>query len=182
MKLKKTLKVVILVMLSMITGIALTIICMEESGGLWNKKQILNPGTILFQSNSDEVRTLIFTTDKMTVVAQRSIPETNFAVQITYSDNYAPKHCSSYPNLGGVLLSLERIKVKKHLSAKELHNSYPIEVGFIEYRDAVMGETPEPWQIFTTNDRSKIAINRFTDAYEVDMPSSLIKKMEALCN
>lgn len=181
MKIKKILKIIFSIIIGVAIGVWVTMICMDESGRLWGRKLVFEPEAIPFRANLEEVRIFAFITDKMIIIAQRSIPESKFSVQITYTDNQAPKHCSSSPNLNGILQSLESTKIKRHISAKELNMNYPVKIGYIEYRDPIMGEAPDPWELFTTKDHSKIAINILTDAYEVDMTPSLIEKIESIC-
>ncbi len=164
----------------LVSGIALTIFSIDESGW-WQGEMKLEPGEALFEADINEVRSFTYTTTAMTLTAQRSKAGEPLAIQVTYVDNRAPQHCISTPQLDGVLTSFVLSKVKKQLTPKEIKLKYPVVLGDIEVKDAVTGEPITPWRLFTTNDHSVVAVEKRSVAFEIDISLTALKKLQAGC-
>lgn len=162
------------------SGIALTIFSMDESGR-WQGEMKPEPGAALFEADINEVRSFIYTTTTMTLTAQRSKAGGPLAIQVIYADNRAPQQCISTSELGGVLPSFVLSKVKKQITPKEIKLKYPVILGDIEVKDAVIGEPITPWRLFTTNDYSVVAVEKRFGAFEIDISPIALKKLQAGC-
>ena len=175
-------RTLLLLGIGLVGGIALTILGMDESGW-WQGKAALEPGTPLFESDINEVRSFTYLRPLMTLTAQRSKAGGPFAVQVTYADKRTPRHCVSSPDLGGVLSSFARSKVKKSFTPKEIKSMYPISLGYIEVKDAVMGEQSALWKLFTPNDHSivVVVVERRAAAFESSISPGVFQKLEAGC-
>lgn len=165
--------------IGLVSGIALTILSMDESG--WWQGE-LEPDTLLFETEINAVRSFTYLTISMTLTAQRSKSGEPLAIQVTYADNRPPQHCTSSTDLGGVLSSFSLSKVKKQFNPKEIKSMYPVSLGYIEVKDPVIGEPSAFWEIFTTNDHSAavVVVKRRAAAFEIISPTAL-KKLEAGC-
>lgn len=163
-----------------VSGIALTIFSMDETGW-WQGEVKPEPGATLFEADINEVRSFTYTTNALMLTAQRSKAGEPLAIQVTYADNRAPQHCISTPELGGVLTSFARSKVKKRITPKEIKLKYPVALGDIEVKDAVTGEPIAPWRLFTTNDYSGVAVDKRFEAFELDISLAALKRLQAGC-
>lgn len=172
-------RTMLLLGVGLVSGIALTILSMDESG--WWQRE-LEPDTPLFETDIKEVRSFTYLTISKTLTAQRSKAGGPFAIQVTYADNRASQHCTSSPDLGGVLSSFARSKVKKQFNPKEIKSMYPASLGYIEVKDPVIGEPSAFWEIFTTNDHSVavVVVERQAAAFEIISPG-VFQKLEAGC-
>lgn len=166
--------------IGLISGIGLTVFSMNESGW-WQGETKLEPGVTLFEADINEVRSFSYITTSMTITAQRSKAGGPLAILVTYPDNRPPQYCLSDTGLDGVLSSFALSKVKKQISPKELKLKYPVILGAIEVKDAVSGEPITPWTLFSTNDHSVVAVKKQSDAFEIDISPTALKKLQAGC-
>lgn len=162
-------------------GVIFTILGMDESGW-WQTGTKINPGAALFEADPDEVRSLSYLSEEMTLTAQRSKPGSSFLVQVTFSDDRASQHCVSAPDLAGVLPTLALTKVSKAISHKEQKARYPLAMGRIEVRDAVVGEPISPWLLFGTNTHDVLAVERQSDVFETNIPYEIVRLLRSGCS
>ena len=168
----------LLVGIGLVSGIALTIFSMDESGWRQGEQELSAP---LFDTNMNEVRSFTYLTTSMTLTAQRSKASSPFAIQVTYTDNRPPEHCLSSSDLNGVLTSFAHSKVKKQIHIKEMESKYPTTLGYIDVKDVVIGEPIAPWRLFESNDHSVIAVEKLFTTFETDITPATIKKLETGC-
>ncbi len=166
--------------IGLVSGTALTIAGMNETGW-WQAAIKVEPGAKLFEADINEVRSFSYTTTNMTLTAQRSKAGGQLAVQITFADNRAPQHCLSSPDLGGLLSSFALSKVIKQINTTEIDAKYPITLGFIDVKDAVIGAPIPSWKLFTSTDHATVAVETKSAAFEIDISPAILKKLETGC-
>ncbi|OFZ68181.1 MAG: hypothetical protein A2Z01_02985 [Betaproteobacteria bacterium RBG_16_58_11] len=173
-------RAVLLLGIGIVSGIALTIFGINESGW-WQGEAKLEPGSHPFEADINEVRSFAYTTNVMMLTAQRSMAGGPLAVQVTYADNRAPQHCISSPELGGVLSSFAHSKVIKQIRPQEIKSKYPIILGHLEVKDAVIGEPITPWKLSINSDHSIVVVEKLSAAFEIDISPTTFKQLEAGC-
>ncbi len=168
----------LLVGIGLVSGIALTLFSMDESGWWQGEQELDMP---LFDTDINEVRSFTYLTSSMTLTAQRSKASSPFAIQVTYTDNRPPEHCLSSSDLNGVLSSFAHSKVKKQIHIKEMESKYPTTLGYVDVKDVVIGEPIAPWRLFESNDHTAIAVEKLFTTVETDITPATIMKLEAGC-
>jgi hypothetical protein len=180
MRFRRIARAASLLCVSLLGGVALTLLCLDESGW-WKQAADATTGGPLLNLASSEVRLLTFTTPTSSLTAQRSMPAARFAVQITYSDNRVPVHCVVSADLAGVLASLEAARVKKPISRRQLNDKHAVALGYLEARDAVITEPMLPWSLWTTHDQSAVFVEQRSTVFDTDLEAQVISRLESLC-
>jgi hypothetical protein len=173
-------RTMLLISIGLAGGIVLTILCIDQSVW-WHKKAGALTGSGLFEADPNEIRSFVYTTDAMTLTAQRSKAGLPLAIQVTYADSRTPRHCVSRPDLAGVLSSLSKARVEKRIHQKDLKVAYPQILGRIEVKDAVVGEPIAPWTLFAAKDQATVAVEQDGVAYITNISLAVIKKIEGGC-
>lgn len=177
---KMLLRTALLLGMGFVSGVALTLLSLDESGQ-WSGNGELEAGSALFDAEPSEVRFLTYHSESMAFTAQRSSPDALFTVQVTHAGSDATEHCVATHDLGGVLATLARAKVRTPIAEKERGTRYPVSLGYIEVKDAVYGEPISPWLLFESKDGSTIAIEKQSRTYETDVPPEIVKKLSGGC-
>ncbi|PKO33720.1 MAG: hypothetical protein CVU34_12295 [Betaproteobacteria bacterium HGW-Betaproteobacteria-7] len=130
---------------------------------------------------SDEVMTLTYRTEALTLTAQRSKPADQFAVQITFADGRKPRQCLASPDLGGLLTSLSTFTAKGQIQVPQFDAEFPRMLGTLEIRDRI-DTAPPPAMVFrTTADKMAVALSYDGHAAEVGTSIDEFAKLEGGC-
>lgn len=150
----------------------------QRPSGLAN----VEPGTVAVGILEDEVMSVTFRTDKMTLTAQRSKPAASFAVQVTYADGRPAQQCQASSSLAGQLAAYATITTKRQLqSRQQAQKDFPIKVGTLELRDRMEDEPTIVIQLRASPDRRALAALYESDAVEVTNSGSAFTALEDGC-
>jgi hypothetical protein len=131
----------------------------------------------------DEIMSIIFRTDKMTFVAQRSMPGGEFAVQTTYADGRDIQQCRVSSDLAGQLSNYSTITTQHQLqSIQHAEKDFPIKLGILELRDRMENAPAIVIQLRTNSDRKFLAALYDDVAVEVTNPEIAFSNLEKGCD
>ncbi len=139
------------------------------------------PGASFIGLTGDAVMALSFTTPAVMVTAQRSQESARFAVQMTYADGRAPRHCVVSPTLDGRLALLTPVSAIRQIPIDVVRSDYPVRVGVLELRDGSSGSGLGPMIIHAGLSGSSVAMVTAGYAGEVSIGRDLFGKLETLC-
>ncbi len=143
----------------------------------------VEPKTEVVSILEDEVMSIAFRTDKMTLVAQRSKPGEIFAVQVTYVDGQPPQQCKVSSNLAGQLANYATITAKRQLQSRsQAQTDFPTKIGTLELRDRMEDEASAVIQLRASSDGKAVAALYENIAVEVSNPESAFANLEKGCH
>ena len=140
----------------------------------------ITPGTEFRGIADDYVFMLSFTSEQMTVTAQRSEIGGEFAVQATFADGSPTQRCTAQADLSGQLGALSSYVAKRQISFDERDKEFPVHVGNLIVQP--WGQEPDsPMMVFTNKDRTSVAFIFDRYAAELTIPLAAFKRLEAGC-
>lgn len=140
----------------------------------------ITPGTVFSGIAEDYVLMLSFTSELMTVTAQRSKIGGEFAVQATFADDRPTQRCTARPDLSGELGTFSSYVAKRQISFEERGKEFPVHVGNLIVQP--WGQEPGgPMMVFTNKDRTSVAFVFDRYAAELTIPLAAFNKLEAGC-
>ncbi|MBS1159587.1 MAG: putative lipoprotein transrane [Proteobacteria bacterium] len=129
----------------------------------------------------EEVMSLTYHTEALTLTAQRSKPADPFAVQITFADGRKPQQCLTSPDLAGLLGDFSTITAKRQIQSPRFEAEFPQPLGTLEIRDRIVAEAPPAMLFRTTANRQAVALSY--DGYTAEVRTSIdgFVKLEGGC-
>lgn len=144
-------------------------------------KSRVGPGTEFLAVLDDEVMSLTYSTEGLTLTAQRSRPADRFAIQVTYADGRPPQQCVSTPDLAGQLAQLSSFTAKGSVPADQLESEYPVRLGKLALKDRMLIEAPPELDFRTNRDQARVVVSFGGDSVEVDTPVAAFSELRAGC-
>lgn len=141
----------------------------------------LSAGATVIDRPHKLVLLLSYSTSAMTVTAQRSRAGAPFAVQATFADGRSLQRCTGSPDLSKQLEQFSSLVTKREISYDQRADEFPIQLGVLEVRDAIIGEPDEPMLVFTNRAKSAVAFIFHGCAAEVTLPVSAFTALEQGC-
>ena len=120
------------------------------------------PGTE-FGVVADEVMTLTYRSEAVTVTAQRSKPSDRFAVQATFVNGSLAQQCVVSPDLAGRLATISTITVKRQLPLGKLGADFPRLIGHLEIRSGMLDDGGTSIELRKSAD-GKVLVARYAGA------------------
>lgn len=130
---------------------------------------------------SEEVMSLTYRTEALTLTAQRSKPADRFAVQVTYADGRKPEQCLASPDLAGLLADFANITAKRQIPLARFAAEFPQQLGSLEIADRIVGEALPSMVFRTTADRTAVALSSDGYAAEVGTSINSFARLEGGC-
>jgi hypothetical protein len=115
------------------------------------------------------------------ITAQRSAPGAHFHVLSTFTDGRPARRCSASADMAGQLDNLTTLTARRSLSLQQRENEFPMQLGVIEVRDAVIGEPSGPMLVFTNKNRTAVAVIIDGRVAEVTLPATKLDWLETVC-
>lgn len=138
-------------------------------------------GTEIISILDDEVMSLNYRTNALTLTAQRSKPADRFAVQVTFANGRKPQQCLVSPDLAGLLPTFSNIVAKRQIQSQRFEAEFPQILGTLEIKDRIVAEAPPAMVFRTTEKRSAIAASYDGYAAEVGTSINAFVKLEGGC-
>lgn len=149
---------------------------------LWRAPQlVVARGAALVSLAPEEIMSVSYTTLGGAVVAQRSAPGAQFAMQATFADGRSLQQCATSGDLAGHLGRFASLTAKRALSRDDREREFPIQLGVLDVRDRILGEPNGPILVFTNLQRTAIAVILDSYAAEVQLPESELAWLERGC-
>lgn len=95
----------------------------------------IEPGSEVFSIAADEILSLSYGTDELTLIVQRTKQTDRFAVQVTYADGRPAQQCIASPDLARQLASFTLLVAKRQVPMGRLAADYPKRSGVVEIKD-----------------------------------------------
>ncbi len=141
----------------------------------------LDPGTINYQTDPNEIRSFVYSNAIMTMAAKRQKAGMPFSIEIHFTDRRPPQNCMATSSLTGLLSNFSTIRVKRQVEKEDMPARYPAPLGTVEIQDAIASESMPPWKFFGSSDSAAVAVEQQSVFFETDIPSAVFKKLEAGC-
>lgn len=142
----------------------------------------VHEGAKLVDVLPDAVMSLTYTTPGGMTTVQRWAPNTPFQVLSTFADGRPAHHCSVPANLAGRLEKLSTLTARRGLSLQQREHEFPVQLGVIEVRDAVIGEPSGPMLVFTNKNRAAVAVMMDGRAAELTLEVAKLNWLETVCS
>jgi hypothetical protein len=84
--------------------------------------------------------------------------------------------------MAGHLGDLTTLTAQRSLTLAQREDEFPVQLGVIEVRDAVIGEPPGPVLVFTNKDRTAIAVILDGRAAEVTLQAEELEWLKTPCS
>jgi len=146
------------------------------------KRVDIREDSVLVSVLPETVMSLSYASRRGTTTAQRSVPRAPFHILSTFSDGRAAQRCGVSADLDGRLDKLATLTARRGLSLGQRESEFPIQLGVIEIRDAVIGEPGSPVLVFTNKDRTAVAVMLDGRAAEVTLRATELTWLEAVCS
>jgi hypothetical protein len=142
----------------------------------------IREGGTLMSVLPETVMSLAYASPGATTTAQRSVPDTPFQILSTFADGRAAQRCSALADLEGRLDKLATLTARRGLSLEQRASEFPVQLGIIEVRDAVIGEPASPVLVFTNKNRTALAVVLDGRAAEVTLQAAELQWLETACS
>jgi hypothetical protein len=142
----------------------------------------IHEGTTLMSYLPEAVMSLTYATPKGMTTAQRSVPGSPFQVLATFADGRPAQRCTVSADIKGRLDNLMTLTARRALSLQQREGEFPVELGVIQVRDAVISEPSGPVLVFTNKNRTAIAVVVDGNAAEVTLQPAALGWLEAICS
>jgi hypothetical protein len=142
----------------------------------------IRKGATLASFLPEAVMSLTYSTPEGMTTVQRSAPGAPFQVLSTYADGRPAQRCSASADMEGHLDSLAALTARRRLSLEQREGEFPVQLGVIEVRDAVIGEPSGPVLVFTNKNRTALAVILDGRAAEVTLQAVKLKWLETICS
>jgi hypothetical protein len=142
----------------------------------------IREGAALASFFPDAVMSLSYASLGGMTTAQRSAPGTPFQVLSTFADGRPAQRCSTSVDMAGHLGNLTTLTVQRSLSLDQREGEFPVQLGVVEVRDAVIGEPSGPVLVFTNKDRTAIAVILDGLAPEVTLQAKELEWLKTPCS
>ena len=141
----------------------------------------IREGTALASFLPEAVMSLTYATAAGTTTAQRSVSGGPFHILSTFADGRPVQRCSASSDMDGRLYKLTTLTARRGLSLGQREGEFPLQLGVIEVRDAVIGEPSGPVLVFTNKDRTGVAAVLDGSAAEVTLQPAALAWLETAC-
>lgn len=121
-------------------------------------------------------------TPDMTVTAQRNKIGAPFAVQTTFADGRTAQQCRAAPDLAGRLHPLSRLVAERQIDLSDLDSEFPILLGILDIRTAVLAEPMAPMIVRTDRNQTAVAVAYGGFAARLTMPVKTLDELRGVCN
>jgi hypothetical protein len=142
----------------------------------------IRKGATLVSVLPEAVMSLSYASSDGMTTAQRSASGAQFQVLSTFADGRASQRCSVSTDMEGHLGMLATWTAQRSLSPKQRENEFPVQLGVIEVRDAVIGEPSGPMLVFTNKNRTAVAVIIDGRAAEVRLQPATLDWLETSCS
>lgn len=160
----------------LMAGVIMQTVMAESASG-----SALEPGVPVIGLQSAAVMALNYTTPALTLSAQRSHEDAGFAVQLTYADGRAARHCTASGTLDGHLTQLALLTAKRPLPIDVVRADFPARLGVLELRDGNADAGMGPMTLHARRDGSAVALVMTGGAGEISANSALFDQLARLC-
>jgi len=141
----------------------------------------IREGDTLASYLPDAVMSLTYATSNGITTAQRSMPGAPFEMLATFADGRPVQRCSVSADIDGHLGGLTTLTALRGLSRQQRENEFPVQLGIVDVRDAVVGEPPIPALVFTNKERTAVAIILDGVAAEVTLRTAELDGLRTAC-
>lgn len=141
----------------------------------------IREGTTLASFLPEAVMSLNYATPGGTTTAQRSARGRPFHILSTFADGRPVQRCIALPDMEGRLDKLTTLTARRGLSLEQREGEFPVQLGVVEVRDAVIGEPSGPVLVFTNKDRNSVAVVFDGSAAEVTLQPAALEWLETAC-
>jgi len=142
----------------------------------------IREGATLVSVLPEAVMSLSYATPRGMTTAQRSAAGAPFQILSTFADGRPAQHCSTASDLGGRLDKLSTLTARRNLSLTQRENEFPVQLGVIEVRDAVIGEPSGPMLVFTNKNRTTVAVMMDGRAAELTLDAAKLDWLGTACS
>jgi hypothetical protein len=141
----------------------------------------MSAGSTVVDRSPDSVLLLSYSTSAMIVTAQRSRAGAPFAIQATFADGRPMQRCTGSPDLSKQLAIFSSLVAKREISYDQREAQFPIQLGVLDVRDAMMSDPDEPMLVFTNPTRSAVAFIFQGYVVELTIPVSAFTSLQQGC-
>jgi hypothetical protein len=142
----------------------------------------IRKGATLVSVLPESVMSLSYATSSGMTTAQRSASGAPFQVLSTFADGRPALRCSTSADMEGHLGMLTTWTAQRSLSPKQREVEFPVQLGVIEVRDAVIGEPSGPMLVFTNKNRTAVAVIIDARTAEVRLQPATLDWFETICS
>jgi hypothetical protein len=100
----------------------------------------------------------------------------------TFVNGRPAQRCSAPAHIDGRLNDLATLTARRGLSLKQRENEFPVQLGVIDIRDAVIGEPSGPVLVFANKNKTAVAIILDGRAAEVTLQAAKLTWLETVCS
>jgi hypothetical protein len=130
----------------------------------------------------ENVMSLSYASSGGMATLQRSTPGVPFQVLSTFADGRPAQRCSTSADMAGHLNNLAALTVRRKLSLEQREGEFPVQLGVIEVRDAIISQPPGPVLVFTSKDKTAIAVVLDGRAAEVTLQAEELAWLKTPCS
>ena len=139
-------------------------------------------GATLASYLPDAVVSLAYATPDGMTTAQRSARGAPFEVLATFADGRPAQRCRLSADMNGHLGGLTELTARRSLSLEQREQEFPVQLGVIDVRDAVIGEPLGPVLAFTNKSKTAVAIIADGRAAEVTLRTAELDWLQTACS
>jgi hypothetical protein len=139
-------------------------------------------GATLASYLPDTVMSPTYTTSDGITTAQRSAPGVPFEVLSTFADGKPAQRCSAPADMDGHLNGLTELAARRGISLERREREFPVQLGVIDVRDALISEPSGPILVFTNKSRTAVAVIFKGHAAEVTLRMTELDWLKTACS
>lgn len=141
----------------------------------------IRQGATLASVLPEAIMALTYATPSGMTTVQRSAPGAPFHVLSTFADGRPAQRCSMPATVEKRLGSLATLTARRSLSPAQRESAFPVQLGVIDVRDAVLAEPSGPVLVFANEDKSAVAVMFDGRAAEVTLRAAELGWLENPC-
>lgn len=141
----------------------------------------IRDGDTLVSYVPDEVMSMTYATPSGMTTVQRSAPGARFEVLSTFADGKPAQRCTMSMDMERRLDKLTTLTARRSITLAQRASDFPVQLGVIDVRDAVIGEPSGPVLVFANKDRNAVAVILDGNAAEVTLTVDALCWLGAAC-
>jgi hypothetical protein len=142
----------------------------------------IHEGSTLVSVLPDAVMSLHYATPVGVTTLQRSTPGAPFQVLSTFADDRPAQRCTATADMDDNINNFATLTARRSLSLKRRENEFPVQLGIIDVRDAIIGEPSGPVLVFANENRTAVAVILDGRAAEVTLEAAKLRWLETVCS
>lgn len=143
---------------------------------------VVHEGATLVSVLPEAVLALSYASPTGMTTAQRATAGTPFHVLSTFADGRPVERCITPADMEGQLNKLTTLIARRELSLQQREAEFPVQLGVIEVRDAMIAEPSGPVLVYTNKNRTAVAVILDGRAAEVTLQPAELRWLETACS